>query len=163
MVIHYPNPILKTPCQSVSVFDDKLQAILDQMDIDVVYEGGEALAANQVGISQRIFVVSPEFRDPTVPRWIINPEIIDPVGSVRCIEGCLSIPGLKAWRNRYESFTLKYQDEKGVEKLLPVNGFYAIVCQHEIDHLNGKLFIEDLDPVEYARIANKLNKFRKKK
>ncbi len=75
----------------------------------------------------------------------------------------MSIPGIKAWTNRFDTVTMKYQDENGVEKQYVANGFYAIICQHEIDHLNGKLFVEDLSTIEAQRISKKLNKLRDKK
>ncbi len=161
-IIVYPNPILKKVCESVTNFDQDLMNILIKMEDELALEEGAALAANQVGIIQRIFVVAPQYTHE-MPRWIINPEIIFKDKPKRCTEGCLSIPGIKAWTNRFDTVTMKYQDENGVEKQYVANGFYAIICQHEIDHLNGKLFVEDLSTIEAQRISKKLNKLRDKK
>jgi peptide deformylase len=162
-ILTYPNPFLRKVCQPVTVFDDNLITIIDKMRKEVVEAKGEALAANQIGIDLRIFVLSPYYRDVAVPHTVINPEIIDPTGSIRYTEGCLSIPGVRANKARYQRFILKYQDETGTQKTFDTKEFYAIVVQHEIEHLNGKLFIDDLSPIEANRIANKINKLRAKK
>ncbi len=169
----YGNPDLLKICKPVTVFDDALQYVAHDMqqhlkksyDGDEAYKDfhGYALAAPQVGVFQSFFVVAPQY----VPQWpdvVVNPVMIDPQGSTMFPESCLSIPGLTANNRRYTSFILQYQDEFGTTRQVHATELFAIVCQHEMDHLIGKLFVEGLNSIERRKADKYINKhFRKKK
>lgn len=173
-LVKYPNKILTVPCKEEILFDLRLHKQIEEMHKAVVEFHGFALAANQVGFNNRVFVVAESPRliegyenlnnEPLEFRWpkvVINPEIIDPQGETKYKESCLSIPDVSAWNKRHKSFILKYKDEFGAMHQTLANGLFAIVCQHEIDHLDGKLFVDSLDFFEKSKIQKKLNKLRK--
>lgn len=158
-LITYPNPILTKKCFAVTMFDDSLKTIVKEMLSDCQNFHGYALAAPQVGLSQSFFVsVLPDF-----PEFIANPVIRNPIGSVRHKEACLSIPDIWAWTERYAEFDLEYQDINGNHQKTHLVELAAIMCQHEIDHLNGELFVDKLSSFEKNKIIGKLNKMRLKK
>jgi peptide deformylase len=142
-ILTHPNPILKQKSQAVTVFDDQLRMEVSEMIDTVNTVQGMALAAPQVGISKRLFVLAdkPELKE--FPQVVINPRIKKPKGTTDFEEGCLSIPGVYKMIERFESFILEYRDLDGIQKTVNATGMFAIVCQHEIDHLDGKLIIDD--------------------
>jgi len=171
-LVKYPNKSLNVPCVPVTVYDLDLQNQINAMCDAVEQFHGYALAANQVGFNNRIFVISdsPDLKifngitnDPPVdrPKVYINPIMLDPQGETRYKESCLSMPGVSAWNKRYDNFTLVYQDRQGNIHRTIANGLFAIVCQHEMEHLDGKLFVDKLDFFEKAKIQPKLNKLRR--
>ncbi|MFC1651068.1 peptide deformylase [Candidatus Latescibacterota bacterium] len=149
------DPILKNGSEKVSDFDKDLVEIVDNMIETMYRDNGIGLAAPQVGISKKIIVVDPTFGDEENSlRNLINPEITETEDECELEEGCLSIPGVFEFVSRPEKITVKYQDIEGKEHKLEAGGLLSRVIQHEIDHLEGILFIDRLSTVK----RNLLNK-----
>jgi len=161
-LVQYPNSVLTKKCEPVTAFTDEFREHLKMMQIHTHIFQGYALAAPQIGISQRYFTVADSKELKGVPKYIINPEITESSGQTKYKESCLSLPGISAWNKRFESFTLLYQDEFGVKKSFVCSGLAAIIFQHEIDHLDGILFFERLDSFDKNKIIGKINKMRRK-
>jgi len=152
----YGDPILRRRAEPVGEVTPEIRAILRDM-IDTMYrEVGVGLAAPQVGISLRLMVVDDE--KGRGPRALVNPEIVDQGGRVVAEEGCLSIPGIFAPVARAEWVRLEAQDEEGQPVTVETKGLYARVIQHEMDHLDGVLFIDRLDPARRDRIKRAIKK-----
>lgn len=170
-LLTYPNKKLKQICEPLDYKDFNelnFHNNLSYMSKMVVECNGYALAAPQVGIMKRFFVLSAvgDFKDEELadkPKYICNPRIVNPTGTRKFKEGCLSFPGIFAWVERHDKFTLIYQDQFGDEKECNAEGLFATICQHEIDHLNGELFIDKMSSWEKDKIMKKVNKLRKKK
>ena len=128
--------------------DDMIETMYDEVGI--------GLAAPQVGISLRLMVVGNE--KTTGARAIVNPVITDKAGAITAEEGCLSLPGIFAQVTRAESVTLEGQDLEGQPVSIKARGLTARVFQHEMDHLDGVLFIDHLDPMTRDRIKRKIKK-----
>jgi len=174
--LFYPDKILREKSEPVTEFTDLLKTFARHLLIHCRRHGGLAMAAPQVGLLYRIIVVDTDLLDHvyktsynklSYPQQMFNPEIINPTGKIRYKEGCLSCPGAYAWVNRYDAFTLKYQTDEGVSKTIDIKCAigdpFGIVVQHEIDHLNGTLFIDKLDFIEKNKVIKGMNKFREKK
>jgi peptide deformylase len=160
----YPDNVLRILCTPVQddEFTDEFRAHLKMMQIHTHIFQGYALAAPQIGVNKRYFTVADSKDLTNVPKFIINPKITNEQGTRRYKESCLSLPGISAWNKRIEKFTLEYQDEYGVKKTFDCGGLFAIVVQHEIDHLDGVLFIDRLDSIEKNKVIGQVNKMRKK-
>jgi len=139
----YPDPVLKEPGELVKDFNSDLHKLLDDMAETMYYESGIGLAAPQVGVTQRITVidVSPD-EDQIIE--LINPEITARAGKIDSEEGCLSIPEFRDKVTRNETVTVSALDRNGESFELEAEGLLAICLQHEIDHLDGILFIDRL-------------------
>ncbi|MDD4556541.1 MAG: peptide deformylase [Alphaproteobacteria bacterium] len=163
-VLEHPNPILKKKAQRVEKVDDEVRKLLDDM-LETMYDGGVGLAAPQVGVSKRIIVVDafqPEGGGQGEPMYFVNPEIIwNSEEKILFCEGCLSIPGQSAEVERFEKIKIRYQDYDGKEKELLAEDFLAIVLQHEIDHLDGILYIDRISRLKRNMLLKKLEKARK--
>ena len=152
----YGDPILRRRAEPVGEVTPEIRAILRDM-IDTMYrEVGVGLAAPQVGISLRLMVIDDE--KGRGPRALVNPEIVDQGGRVVAEEGCLSIPGIFAPVARAEWVRLEAQDEEGQPVTVETKGLYARVIQHEMDHLDGVLFIDRLDAVRRDRVKRAIKK-----
>jgi peptide deformylase len=139
----YPDPVLKEKAQVVTTFDSKIKKLAEDMIETMYKEEGVGLAANQVGSLSRIFVLDvSENGDDPVP--FINPEIIKKAGKKKGDEGCLSIPGFREIVERSETITVKAQDVEGNFFELEAEGLLSVCIQHELDHLDGILFIDRL-------------------
>ncbi len=139
----YPDPILKQKASPVTVFDAKLKKLLDDM-AETMYEAhGVGLAANQIGSLERIVVVDVS-EDRNELLHLINPEILNRNGKKKGEEGCLSIPGFRDNVERSSSLTLRAQDATGKQFEIEADGLLAVCIQHEIDHLDGILFVDRL-------------------
>lgn len=151
-IITYPNKLLKSRSTEVSVFDDRLHRFLDDMYETMMSSNGIGLAAIQVANPIRVLLLCIPDEEGNQPKEnlleVINPQIHNPQGTTLYQEGCLSVPGFYEDVERYESLTLHYQNRFGEPCTLEANELLAIAIQHEIDHLEGKLFIEKLS---YAR------------
>ena len=156
-VLRYPDERLRTVAAPVTEFDAKLQTFIDDMFDTMNVENGVGLAATQVNVAQRVVVmdVSSERDQPYV---FINPEIIAREGSMINEEGCLSVPECYAKVERAEKVTVKALDRHGKEFTLEGEDLLAVCIQHEIDHLDGKLFVDYLSPLKRNRIRKKLEK-----
>ena len=158
-IIEYPEPLLRLKAKKVEVFDDELKILTEDMAETMWDAPGIGLAAPQVAQSLRVIVV-----DTTEPGEekkhlaLVNPEIVEHEGSQLDEEGCLSVPELTAQVQRYKKVTVDYQAEDGTSNQLVAEDRFAVVLQHEIDHLNGVLFIDHLSPLK----RNLYKKKRKK-
>ncbi|MHB2016768.1 MAG: peptide deformylase [Candidatus Xenobia bacterium] len=138
------DPVLRKKAVEVKHVDSLVQQLLDDM-LQTMYEArGIGLAAPQIGISKRILVVDTQ-EEESEPIKVVNPRIVAREGTVWGLEGCLSIPNVYGEVERAEKVTVKYLDEKGRPGKIEAEGLLARVFQHEIDHLDGKLF------TDYAR------------
>lgn len=162
-ILTYPDPFLKKMAKPVTVFDDDLKTLVQDMAQTMYDEPGIGLAATQVGEDKRLFVMDvfynkedPESRKHPVA--VINPEIISASGDSCIEEGCLSVPGFRAEVNRSSEVVLRFQDLQQEVHELHAEGLMAICIQHELDHLNGKLFIDHLPPLRRRMIQSKLKK-----
>lgn len=154
---HFPDPCLRKTAQPVTVFDGELKTFVTDMTETMYAERGIGLAAPQVGVCKRVIIVDvSENRDQ--PMALINPEFIQCDGEMMMMDGCLSLPESYTETQRYSAVTVRYQDINGAEHTLEAEGLQAGCLQHEIDHLNGKLFIDHLSPLKRQRIEKKVKK-----
>ena len=147
-VIHYPNKILRQISYKVNKFDAALHAFLDDMYETMIQKNGVGLAAIQVAKPIRILLVNIPREDGTQYKEdlleVINPTILETQGEIVWNEGCLSVPGFYEDVSRFETITLRYQDRDGNFIESTFGGFMSVAIQHEMDHLNGILFIDKL-------------------
>ena len=157
-ILEFPDPRLRTRAEKVTRFDQGLKSITEDM-LETMYEArGIGLAATQVDIHERIIVidVSEEGNEPLV---FINPTIVETSGEEQAFEeGCLSVPGFRETVSRPENVTIKAQDINGVEFQKECEDLLAVCIQHEMDHLEGKLFVDYLSSLKRQRIRKKLEK-----
>lgn len=179
----FPDTVLAQKASPIARVEKSYHQLADDM-LETMYDApGIGLAANQVGVLDRILVVDTEFGIEDLPKGvdppenaevvdgglvvnkkpmiIINPEIVYKEGEVSFTEGCLSVPEYQAEVRRAEKIKLKYQDIDGLEKTMDAEDLLAICIQHEMDHLDGKLFIDRLSPVKREMAKKKLIKARK--
>ncbi|MBR64165.1 MAG: peptide deformylase [Rhodobacteraceae bacterium] len=164
-ILLYPDPLLLMRSAKINIFDKNLVNLSKDL-IDTMYDAdGVGLAAPQIGINKRIFVMdcSSENEEKDC-RVVINPEIeqaSEELGSYK--EGCLSIPGITEEISRPKVIKVLYQDVNGVLQRDTYDDLWSICFQHELDHLNGKLFIDHLRPMKKILVKNKMKKSSKKK
>lgn len=166
-IITYPDKLLKTISKEVTVFDDALHTILDNMYETMIEGNGIGLAAIQVALPMRLLLLCiPDEegeQSKTSLLEIHNPIISNTNGSTVYQEGCLSVPGFYEDVERFESLTLTYQDRHGNHCTIEASGLLAIAIQHEIDHLEGKLFIEKLTYNRRKKFEKEFKKALKEK
>jgi len=158
-----PDPLLRKISVSVEKVDSKIQQIMDDM-LETMYDApGIGLAAIQIGIPKRIIVIDlAKEGEKKNPLFIVNPQIVFKSDNEATYEeGCLSIPGQFAKIQRPEKCTIKFLDYEGKEKEIKTEGLLATCIQHEIDHLNGILFIDYLSKLKKTMIIKKLSKQKK--
>ena len=163
-ILLYPNPLLLKTSSRIDNFDENVASLSRDL-IDTMYEAdGVGLAAPQLGINKRIFVMDCSGEDEDKDyRVVINPEIeheSEELGSHK--EGCLSIPGITEEISRPKIIKVVYQDLKGGLQRHSYDGLWSTCFQHELDHLNGKLFIDHLRPMKKILVKNKMKKSSKK-
>jgi peptide deformylase len=151
-IMFYPDPQLRENCAPITTFDDSLAALAKRMLELMKANQGVGLAGPQVGVSKRIFVCNPT-GEPGDDRVYINPEIIDLSGAAEAEEGCLSLPEVRVMMRRGRSGKIRAQDLEGNTVEAEGSDLIARIWQHEIDHLDGVLIIDRMNPTE--RIANK--------
>ncbi len=159
-ILEFPDPRLRKKAVAVTDIDDDLRNLIDDM-LETMYAApGIGLAATQVDVHKRLLVadISPEKDDP---RALINPEILEKDGTAISEEGCLSVPGYFEEVERAESIRVRYLDRDGAAVEENAEGLLAICIQHEIDHLNGRLFVDYLSEAKRQRIRKKLEKDRR--
>src|SRR5262245_27478137 len=152
----YGDPALRRQAKPVTAVTPEIKSIIADMVETMYDEVGIGLAAPQVGISLRLIVVADEEGRGT--QTLVNPEIIEQGGTATAEEGCLSIPGIYAPVTRAEGVRVQAQDEEGRLLSIRAGGLRARVFQHELDHLDGVLFVERLEPVLRDRIKRKIKK-----
>ncbi len=145
-ILCYPDKRLREPGKDVEVFDDELRALIEDMAETMYAAPGVGLAAPQIGVSKRLFIIDVASGDdePSDLRVFINPEIVAKEGETTFNEGCLSFPGAHEDVDRAELVTVRALDEAGEPFELEADGLLAIAIQHENDHLDGKLMIDHL-------------------
>ncbi|HEX6161154.1 MAG TPA: peptide deformylase [Thermoanaerobaculia bacterium] len=155
----YGDEVLRNPAVPVGEIDASLQKLIDDM-IDTMYAApGVGLAANQVGVAKRLMVIDLSVgKRPGECHVFINPEIVDSVGEITEEEGCLSIPDFVEIVTRPEKVKLRYLDRNGKEREMWGEGLMARAMCHEIDHLNGTLFVDHLRGFKKDRILKKISK-----
>ena len=156
-VLTYPDPRLRQRAQPVEVVDDTVRRLVDDMAETMYAAPGIGLAAVQVDVPKRIIVidVSEDHGDLKV---FINPEITNRSGKIETEEGCLSVPGVYAPVTRAEAVVVHALDKDGNPFKLETDGVLAVCIQHEIDHLDGKVFVDYLSRMKQERIRKKLLK-----
>ncbi len=156
-VIKYGNPILRMKALRVKKIDASIRKLADDMILTMQVDGGVGLAAPQVAQSLALLVVDHRliFEDG-VPTAYINPEIITAEGESVIEEGCLSVPEIREEVKRPEIITLRYQNLEGEAREKRLDGLLARVLQHEIDHLNGVLFIDRISPLKRQLLKKEL-------
>ena len=162
-IVIEPDPILRKKSESLEKVDDEIRELLDDM-LETMYAApGIGLAAVQVGILKRIIVIDiSKDKEKKTPLFLINPKIISRSKKTSVYEeGCLSLPGHFAEIERPAECQIKFVDYNGKEKELIANGLLATCIQHEVDHLNGVLFIDYLSKLKKDMIVKKLIKHKK--
>ena len=160
-ILHYPDPRLHIPAAKVNKIDESTRKLVSDMTETMYAAEGIGLAATQVNVHQQVLVIDVT-PDHTGLRVFINPEIIRCEGLAVNQEGCLSVPGIYDNVERAESVTVTALDEMGSRFTLNASGLLATCIQHEMDHLQGKVFVERLSELKQNRIRAKLKKRQRK-
>lgn len=161
-VLVYGDPVLRRKSAPIEAITAEIRQLAQDMIETMYVEEGVGLAAPQVGRSIRMLVADAEFDEETRPaRVFINPEILESSGEWKFDEGCLSVPGIRAEIVRPEMIRLRYQDLDGNVHEDEMHEIWARVLQHEIDHLDGKLFVDYLSPIKRSLIMKKLKALAK--
>ncbi|WP_269583825.1 peptide deformylase [Roseibium sp. Sym1] len=159
-IITIPDPVLRETCAPIEAVNDDIRALADDM-LETMYDApGIGLAASQIGILKRIFVLDVAKEDaPKEPMVFINPEIVWSSEDVSVYqEGCLSIPDYFEDVERPAEVAVKFLNREGAEQEIKAEGLLATCVQHELDHLNGKLFIDYLSKLKRDRVVKKFTK-----
>ena len=160
-ILQYPDPRLTAPAQRVEKIDDSTRQLIEDM-IETMYAApGVGLAATQVDVHKQIVIIDVS-EDHSDLRVFINPEITRREGQAVNQEGCLSVPGIYDSVERAESVTVTALDRNGARFTLNASGMLATCIQHEVDHLQGKVFVERLSDLKQNRIRAKLKKRQRK-
>jgi peptide deformylase len=156
-ILRYPDPRLKIVASPVTAIDDGIRRLIRDM-AETMYEApGIGLAATQVDVHKRVIVVdASETRDQLLV--LVNPELVESEGVQICEEGCLSVPGIYDNVKRAERVTVRYLDADGKAQTIAAEGMLAVCLQHEMDHLQGRVFVEHLSLLKQTRIKAKLAK-----
>jgi len=159
-VLEFPDRRLRTKAKEVTVFDQAIKKLVADM-IETMYEAkGVGLAATQINEHQRVIVIDVS-EEKNEPLCLINPEIIEKEGVEESEEGCLSVPGFFENITRAEHVKIKAQDKEGKPFEMEAGELLSVCIQHEMDHLEGKLFVDYLSPLKRRRIKAKLDKIHK--
>jgi peptide deformylase len=160
-ILEFPDPQLRTVAKPVEQFNASLNTLIDNM-LETMYDAaGIGLAATQINIHQRLVVIDIS-EDSDQPQVFINPEITVLNGAdYEYSEGCLSVPGFHETVSRPEKIVVKALDRQGKNFEIQPEGLLAVCIQHEVDHLNGKLFVDYISPLKRKRIRSKLEKQHK--
>ncbi|MDM5272603.1 peptide deformylase [Sulfurovum sp. zt1-1] len=164
-IVVYPDKRLKLVSKEVETFNGALHDLLDDMYDTMIQSNGVGLAAIQVGIDQRILIINEpnendaQLRENTLE--MINPVIIEKSGATKYQEGCLSVPGYYDDVERYQYVKVEYLDRNGQSHTIENDGFLAIAIQHEMDHLDGKVFVEKLSFTKRKRFEKEWKKRQK--
>jgi peptide deformylase len=161
-ILEFPDPRLRTLAKPVDParIDAAFQALIDDMFETMYAAPGIGLAASQVDVHQRFMVIDVS-DEKNEPRVFLNPEIVLRDGEQTCQEGCLSVPGIFADVKRAERITVRALDRRGEPFEIVADGLLAVCIQHEMDHLDGKLFVDYLSPLKRDMVKRKLAKQRR--
>lgn len=158
-LVYAPNPIFKKKAAPVEVVDDETRSILDDMLETLYHENAVGLGANMLGILKRLIVVDIQEDGKKTPYQMVNPEITwcsDTVQNFQ--EGSLSYPGIAAEIERPDAIKVRYLDRDGIEQELKAKGWLATVIQHEMDYLDGKVYLDYLSPLKRNMLLKKMKK-----
>lgn len=175
-IVVWPDPALAEVAKPVTTFDDSVRTLVTDM-FDTMYKAhGIGLAATQIAVPQRVLVIDLDPRndaekDPEVkeelaswgyngPLAVINPEIVSSDGDITWNEGCLSVPGITEDIKRREHVVVRAMDPHGKAYELDAHGLFAVCLQHEIDHLNGKMFVDYLSKLKRDVIKRKMTRLK---
>lgn len=175
-ILTFPDPILREISKPVEEFGAEMKKLTEDMIETMYAANGIGLAAPQVGVLKRVVVIDTRPKDEKGKRYkyeemteleaavpqpliLINPEIVKGEGKTTFDEGCLSVPGYYETVSRYNYIEMKAQDAEGKEYIIKTDGLLAICMQHELDHLEGKLFIDRLSFVRGNKIKNQIKKY----
>ncbi len=171
-IVVYPDKRLKMISEPVERFDEELHTLLDDMYETMIAKNGVGLAAIQVGVPLRVLIINvpietdseePERQQPRENTLeVINPVILEAEGKTRYQEGCLSVPGYFEEVDRHKKVRIEYQDRHGKKFIIEDDEFLAIALQHEIDHLDGKVFVEKLSILKRKKFEKEWKKRLKK-
>jgi peptide deformylase len=161
-IVKYGDPVLETPAAPVTEFDAKFKKLIDDM-FESMYEAqGVGLAAPQIGISLRVSVIDTSFKeDPTARLVLANPQIVKVEGKQNGGEGCLSIPDFRENLTRGKTVTVRAQDVNGIWYEKTGEDLLARAFQHEIDHLNGTLYIHHLSSLKRDMMRRKIRRLQR--
>jgi len=159
-ITKYGNAVLRKVAEPVTEINDEIRKIVDDM-LDTLYASsdGVGIAAPQIGVSKRIIAIDTNSSDASVkPMVIVNPEIVERSGEIKEQEGCLSVPEIRGDVKRFERVVVEGIDLEGNKIRVEGTDLLSRVLQHEIDHINGKLFIDHLSKLKQQLLKNQLRK-----
>ncbi len=158
-IVTYPSEHLRAESEYVTVFDDEVRKLIDDMAETMYAASGAGLAANQVGVQKRIAVIDVDYHrgEPNLI-VIVNPEIGAREGEISTEEGCLSFPDVREEISRWARVVVVAQDRKGEEFQLEAEGFLGVALQHEIDHLDGLLIIDHISSLKKDLIHRQMTR-----
>jgi peptide deformylase len=160
-ILTYPDELLRTPAEPVAEVDDEIRRLVDDMAETMYAAEGVGLAANQIGVLKRIFVIDIAGEDePSDLKVFINPEILEAQGSQSMTEGCLSFPGAREDIKRAEQVRVRALGVDGKPFELDATGLLAVAIQHENDHINGVLMIDKVGPIARRKIGRQMARAR---
>jgi len=159
-ILNFPDPRLRIKAKPVEIFGDALRSLIDDMFETMYAAPGVGLAATQVDIHKRLLVADVS-EDQDAPHAFVNPCIVARDGVSVHDEGCLSFPGIYEQVERAGQVTIEAQDRNGNSFTLEAEGLMAVCVQHEIDHLNGKLFVDYISELKRGRIRKKMLKLQR--
>ena len=160
-IVKYGDPVLRKKTQEIAKITDEIKKLALDM-LETMYAApGVGLAAPQVGLSLKICVIDIVPDGKKEPYILINPEVINGKDTVELEEGCLSFPKIYEKVKRFNEVTVRYLDINGKQREITVDGFLAKAFQHEIDHLNGKVFIDLLSPWKRKNVEKEIRKRKK--
>ena len=159
-ILEFPDPRLRKKATPVEAVDDELRTLIDDM-FETMYDApGIGLAATQVDVHRRLLIADVS-SDQSEPHALINPKILEKDGVIVTDEGCLSVPGFYEAVERAEHIRVAFVNREGKEVEMESEGMLAVCIQHEIDHLDGKLFVDYLSEAKRQRIRKRLERDRR--
>lgn len=160
-ILEYPDPRLRTRAKPVTKVDDRIRRLIDDM-LETMYDApGIGLAATQVDVHERVIVIDISERNDA-PVCLVNPEILDKTGTISSEEGCLSVPEFYEFVERAERIRVRCLDREGEIREFEADGMLAVCIQHEMDHLEGRLFVDYLSSLKRERVKKKFTKRAKR-
>ncbi len=159
-ILEFPDERLRTKAKPVEAVTDEIRQLVDDMFETMYAAPGIGLAATQINVHQRIVVIDIS-REKDQPLCLINPVIVAKDGIEQHEEGCLSVPGVYETVERADHIKVEFLNREGEKEVLETGELLAICIQHELDHLEGKLFVDYLSPLKRNRIKKKLEKQKK--
>jgi peptide deformylase len=161
-ILEYPDPRLRTKAKPVAVVDARIRRLIEDMFETMYAAPGVGLAATQVDVHERVLVLDVS-QERDQPLAFVNPEIVEREGVAEGEEGCLSVPGIFDLVDRAARIKVRALDREGKPFELEAEGLLAVCIQHEMDHLEGKLFVDYLSELKRSRIRKKLEKERRER